>query len=117
MVLTKDCCMPLLHHAAWDVGGVGTLCNNTPRSRVTTDCIITSSTSKGEVDSKELYKVVAGMLPADFEVRLHTSEVRSFPFHAEPHFYQNMPIGLLRLVSQTKNYSDLCKKRMMYVIT
>ena len=38
--------------------------------------IFSSSTSSGEVDSKELYKVVAGMLPGDFEVRVHTSQVR-----------------------------------------
>lgn len=31
--------------------------------------------SGGELDSKELYRVVAGMLPGDFEVRVHSSEV------------------------------------------
>lgn len=31
----------------------------------------------GEVDSKELFRMVAGMLPGDFEVRVHTSEVRT----------------------------------------
>lgn len=34
-----------------------------------------SSSSSGEVDSKELYRAVAGILPGDFEVRVHTSEV------------------------------------------
>ncbi|CAN0194994.1 unnamed protein product [Ectocarpus sp. 12 AP-2014] len=34
-----------------------------------------SSSTSGEVDSKELYRVVAGILPGDFEVRVHASEV------------------------------------------
>ncbi|CAM9350679.1 unnamed protein product [Scytosiphon promiscuus] len=34
-----------------------------------------TSSSSGEVDSRELYRVVAGILPGDFEVRVHTSEV------------------------------------------
>lgn len=34
-----------------------------------------SSSSSGEVDSRELYRVVAGILPGDFEVRVHSSEV------------------------------------------
>lgn len=34
-----------------------------------------SLTGTGELDSKELYRVVAGILPGDFEVRVHTSEV------------------------------------------
>eukprot|EP00903_Cladosiphon_okamuranus_P020548 g18860.t1 len=37
--------------------------------------VTSSSSSSGEVDSKELYRVVAGILPGDFEVRVHTSEV------------------------------------------
>ena len=39
-------------------------------------CVFSSTSSdSGEVDSKELYKVVAGILPGDFEVRVHTSQV------------------------------------------
>lgn len=36
---------------------------------------VRSSSTSGEVDSKELYRVVAGILPGDFEVRVHASEV------------------------------------------